>query len=104
LGNHTKALLTFKDTNFTVELSKPLSYPLHKIFVVFTELAKLLGNRTRALLTFEDANFTVEGFLANYLGQLSEKAIDNARQDLGALLATCTEEVRLLGAKGCLQL
>lgn len=58
-----------------------------------TELAKLLGNRTRALLTFEDPSFTVEGFLATYLGQLSEKAIDNARQDLGALLATCTEEV-----------
>jgi hypothetical protein len=60
-----------------------------------SELAKLLGNRTRALLTFEDPSFTVEGFLATYLGQLSEKAIDNARQDLGALLATCTEEVRM---------
>lgn len=58
-----------------------------------TELAKLLGNRTRALLTFEDADFNVDAFLATFLGQLSEKAIDNARQDLGALLATCTEEV-----------
>jgi hypothetical protein len=66
---------------------------------VCAELSKLLSNRTRALHTFEDANFTVEGFLANYLGQLSEKAIDNARQDLGALLATCTEEVRLLSAR-----
>lgn len=66
------------------------------------ELAKLLGNRTRALLTFEDATFDVESFLATYLGQLSEKAIDNARQDLGALLATCTEEVRAVssGAQG----
>jgi Zn-dependent oligopeptidase len=60
------------------------------------ELAKLLGNRTRALLTFEDADFNVDAFLATFLGQLSEKAIDNARQDLGALLATCTEEVGLL--------
>lgn len=65
------------------------------------ELAKLLGNRTRALLTFEDPSFTVEGFLATYLGQLSEKAIGNARQDLGALLATCTEEVRAWGSGVC---
>lgn len=55
-----------------------------------------MGNRTRALLTFEDADFNVDAFLATFLGQLSEKAIDNARQDLGALLATCTEEVGLL--------
>lgn len=57
------------------------------------ELAKLLGNRTRALLAFEEAGFDPDAFLATYLGQLSEKAIDNARRDLGALLATCTEEV-----------
>lgn len=31
--------------------------------------------------------------MAGYLGQLGEKAIANARRDLGALLATCTEEV-----------
>jgi hypothetical protein len=59
------------------------------------ELAKLLGNRGRALLTFEDKGFSVEAFLATHLAGLSEKAIDNARQDLGALLATCNEEVCL---------
>jgi hypothetical protein len=59
------------------------------------ELAKLLGNRTRALLTFEDANFDVEAFISTYCGSLSETAMDNARQDLGALLATATEEVSI---------
>eukprot|EP00775_Hariotina_reticulata_P002152 gene2152-2470_t len=58
-----------------------------------TELAKLLGNRTRALLTFEDANFDVDAFISTYCGSLSETAIDNARQDLGTLLATATEEI-----------
>lgn len=57
------------------------------------ELARLLGNRGRALQTFEAPGFSVDSFLATYLGPLSEKAIDNARQDLGALLATCTQEV-----------
>jgi len=51
----------------------------------------------------------VDAFLSTYLGQLSEKAIDNARQDLGALLATCTEEVRRqqqwwAGARGLLEM
>ncbi|KAF6253828.1 hypothetical protein COO60DRAFT_1642879 [Scenedesmus sp. NREL 46B-D3] len=58
-----------------------------------TELAKLLGNRTRALLAFEEPGFEPGAFMAAYLGQLGEKAISNARRDLGALLATCTEEV-----------
>jgi hypothetical protein len=58
-----------------------------------SELAKLLGNRTRALLAFEEPGFEPGAFMAAYLGQLGEKAIDNARRDLGALLATCTEEV-----------
>lgn len=58
-----------------------------------TELAKLLGNRTRALLAFEQPGFEPSSFMAGYLGQLGEKAIANARRDLGALLATCTEEV-----------
>lgn len=57
------------------------------------ELAKLLGNRTRALLAFEQPGFEPSSFMAGYLGQLGEKAIANARRDLGALLATCTEEV-----------
>jgi Zn-dependent oligopeptidase len=58
-----------------------------------SELAKLLGNRTRALMAFEDPEFEPGAFMATFLGQLGEKAIDNARRDLGALLATCTEEV-----------
>ncbi|KAF8071388.1 EXO84A [Scenedesmus sp. PABB004] len=58
-----------------------------------TELAKLLGNRTRALLAFEGGGFDPAAFLDAYLGALSEQAIGNAAQDLGALLATCTEEV-----------
>lgn len=59
-----------------------------------TELAKLLGNRTRALLTFEDAGFDASSFLSAYLAPLSEKAIDNAAADLGALLDTATQEAR----------
>jgi hypothetical protein len=57
------------------------------------DLAKLLGNRTRALAAFEDSAFDAGSFLSAYLASLSEKAIDNARQDLSTLLASCTDEV-----------
>jgi len=53
----------------------------------------LLGSRARALAVFEQEDFSREGFIAEHFRGLSEKAIDNARQDLGALLAQCNEEV-----------
>ena len=60
----------------------------------YTELARLLGNRTRALLLFERQDFDPELFLEDYLANASDKAIENARQDLGALLAACSTQVR----------
>ncbi len=44
-----------------------------------------------------------EAFIADYFKGLSEKGIDNARHDLGALLSQSVEEVRrgvLQGAWG----
>jgi hypothetical protein len=76
----------------------PTLTPLFSLPPAASELAKLLGNRTRALMAFEDPEFEAGAFMAAYLGQLGEKAIDNARRDLGALLATCTEEVGALRA------
>lgn len=57
------------------------------------DLARLLANRGRALLLFERPNFDADAFLDDYLAGAGETAIDNARQDLGALLAACGEQV-----------
>lgn len=60
---------------------------------VATDLGVLLGSRARALAVFEQEEFSREEFVAEYFRVLSEKAVDNARQDLGALLSQCNEEV-----------
>ncbi|KAI8463224.1 MAG: hypothetical protein J3K34DRAFT_153633 [Monoraphidium minutum] len=58
-----------------------------------TDLGVLLGSRARAIAVFEQDDFSKEAFIAEYFRGLSEKAVGNAAQDLGALLSQCTEEV-----------
>jgi hypothetical protein len=58
------------------------------------DLARLLGNRQKALQLFESPDFSADAFISEYFHALSEKGVDNARYDLGALLRSCADEVR----------